>query len=162
MIWDAIEPILTSLTCLGGLYHQSLSAAPYYFRKNAIFVFIATLHSRYVQIIRYIKAWRSYSFVCTFHYIIIIIIQTYRWVLCTQSTCQVNYLEIVSRIMYILSIIFLIILLIFILIISYLLCIMYSVYGTVHFHILIVWEYLYFILSPPLYLKYELFKVISD
>ena len=50
--------------------------------------------------------WRSYLFVCTLHYLIIIIKQTYLMALNTETACQVNSVEWVSKIKSIPSIIF--------------------------------------------------------
>ena len=48
----------------------------------------------------------SYSVACTLHYIIFIITQTYLQVLDFLNACQVYFLECVSKIKFILSIIF--------------------------------------------------------
>ena len=58
------------------------------------------------QILGYIIAWLSYSFVCTLHYLIIIIMQIYLNVMTLENTCQLNSVECVSKIKSILSVIF--------------------------------------------------------
>ena len=60
----------------------------------------------YLQMIGYIVACRSCSFVCRLHHLIIIIMQTYLKALNYQNACQVYDAECVSKIKTILSIIF--------------------------------------------------------
>ena len=59
----------------------------------------------WVQIIGYILSWRSYSFICTLHHLIIIIVQTYLNTLNLQNACQIYFVECVSKIRHILSVI---------------------------------------------------------
>ena len=51
-------------------------------------------------------AWRSYPFVCTLHYLIIILIQAYPKLWNTKDVSQAHYAECVSKIKSILPIIF--------------------------------------------------------
>ena len=60
----------------------------------------------YLQIIGYIVACGSCSFVCWLHHLIIIIMQTYLKALKYKNACQVYATEYVSKIMTILSIFF--------------------------------------------------------
>ena len=71
----------------------------------------------YLQMIGYIMACRSCSFVCWLHHLIIIIMQTYLKALNYQNACQVYAAECVSNIKTILSII------------------VYSIYGAVRFQL---------------------------
>ena len=59
----------------------------------------------WVQIIGYVLSWRSYSFVCTLHHLIIIIVQTYVKTLNLPNACQIYFVECVSKIRHIPSII---------------------------------------------------------
>ena len=59
----------------------------------------------WVQIIGYVLSWRSYWFVCTLHHLIIIIVQTYLNTLSLQNACQKYFIECVSKIRHILSVI---------------------------------------------------------
>ena len=59
----------------------------------------------WLQIIGYILSWRSYSFVCTLHHLIIIIVQTYLKTLNLYNACQIYFVECVIKIMHILSVI---------------------------------------------------------
>ena len=56
----------------------------------------------WVQIFGYVLAYRSYSFVCTAHHLIIIIGQTY---LNFLNACQIYFVECVSKMKHILSVI---------------------------------------------------------
>ena len=47
----------------------------------------------WVQIFGYVLACRSYSFVCTVHYLIIIIVQTYLKTLNLWNACQIYFVE---------------------------------------------------------------------
>ena len=69
----------------------------------------------WVQIIGYFMACRSYSFVCTLHHLIIIIVPTYLWTLNLWNVCQIYFVECVSKIEHILLVIY------------------YSIYGAVCF-----------------------------
>ena len=59
----------------------------------------------WVQIVGYVLACRSYSFVCTLHHIIIIIVQTYLKTLNLLNACQIYFVECVSKIKHITSVI---------------------------------------------------------
>ena len=59
----------------------------------------------WVQIVRYVLACRSYPFVCTLHHFIIITVQTYLNTLIFYSACQIYFVECVSKISHILSVI---------------------------------------------------------
>ena len=54
-------------------------------------------------IIGYVLACRSYSFVCTLHHLIIIMVQTYLKALNLYNACQIYFVECVSKIEHILS-----------------------------------------------------------
>ena len=58
-----------------------------------------------MQIFGYVLACRLYSFVCTVHHLIIVIVQTYRKALNLQNACQIYFVECVSKIKHILSVI---------------------------------------------------------
>ena len=59
----------------------------------------------WVQIFGYAFACRSYSFVCTIHHLIIIIVQIYLKALNLWNACQIYFVECVSKIKYVLSVI---------------------------------------------------------
>ena len=59
----------------------------------------------WVQIFGYVLASRSYSFVCTIHHLIIIIVETYLNALNLWNACQLYFVECVSKIKHILSVI---------------------------------------------------------
>ena len=63
--------------CLRCLLHHILSLIAYTFRKTVILFSILLCSLWWVQIIGYVVACRSYSFVCALHHLIIIIVQTY-------------------------------------------------------------------------------------
>ena len=46
-----------------------------------------------VQVFGYVLACRSYSFVCTVHHLIIIIVQTYLKALNLENACQIDFVE---------------------------------------------------------------------
>ena len=83
------------MICLRCLLHHILSLIIYTFRENREFVFI----------IIFVLVCRSYSFVCTAHHLIIIIVQTYLKALNLQNACQIYFVECVSKIKNILSVI---------------------------------------------------------
>ena len=58
-----------------------------------------------VQIVGYVMACRSYSFVSTLHHLIIIIVQTYLQTLNLWNVCQIYFVECVSKIEHILLVI---------------------------------------------------------
>ena len=62
----------------------------------------------WVQITEYVLSWRSYSFVCTLHHliiIIVIIVQTHLKTLNLKNACQIYFVECVYTIRHILSVI---------------------------------------------------------
>ena len=59
----------------------------------------------WVPIFGYVLACRSYSFVCTVHHLIIIIVQTYLKALNLSNSCQIYFVECLSKIKHILSVI---------------------------------------------------------
>ena len=59
----------------------------------------------WVQIFGYALACRSYSFVCTVHHLIIIIVQINLKALNLWNACQIYFVECVSKIKYVLSVI---------------------------------------------------------
>ena len=58
----------------------------------------------WVQIVGYVLPCRSYSFVCTVHHLIIIIVQNYLKTLNLKNACQIYFVECVNRIKHILSV----------------------------------------------------------
>ena len=70
---------------------------------SSIFVFMWSLW--WVHIFGCVLAYRSYSFVCTIHHLIIIIRQTYLKAFNLWNTCQIYFVECVSKIKHILSVI---------------------------------------------------------
>ena len=54
---------------------------------------------------RTILSWRSYSFVCRLHHLIIIIVQSYLKTLNLWNACQIYFVECVDEIRHILSVI---------------------------------------------------------
>ena len=60
---------------------------------------------RWVEIFGYILACILYLFVCTLHHLIIIIVQTYLKTLNLKNACQIYFVECVSKIKHILSVI---------------------------------------------------------
>ena len=50
-----------------------------------------------VQIVGYVMACRWHSFVCTLHYLIIIIVQTYLYTMNLWNVCQIYFVECVSK-----------------------------------------------------------------
>ena len=59
----------------------------------------------WVQIVRYVLAWRSYSFICILHHLITIIVQTYLKTLNLLNACQIYFVECGIKITHILSVI---------------------------------------------------------
>ena len=58
-----------------------------------------------MHIFGYVLACRSYSFVCTVHHLISIIVQTYLKALNLKNACQIYFVQCVSKIKHILSVI---------------------------------------------------------
>ena len=69
--------IFSVVVCLRCLLHHILSLIAYTFRENREFVFIIIVQFMMSANIRIRLACRSYSFACTVHHLIIIIVQTY-------------------------------------------------------------------------------------
>ena len=65
------------VVCLRCLFHHVLSLIAYTFRENGEFVFIIIVKFMMSANIRILWVCRSYSFICTVHHLIIIIVQTY-------------------------------------------------------------------------------------
>ena len=93
------------VVCLRCLLHHILLLIAYTFRENREFVLLLLCSLWWVQIIGYVLSWRSYSFVCTLHHLIIIIVQTYLKTLNLPNACQIYFVECVSKIRHIPSVI---------------------------------------------------------
>ena len=91
--------------CLRCLLHHILSFIAYTFRESRDFVFIIIVQIMIMQIFGYVLACRSCSFVCTLHHLIIIIVQTYLRTLNLWNACQVYFVECVSKIKPVFSVI---------------------------------------------------------
>ena len=91
------------VVCLRCLLHHILSLIAYTFRENRYFVLIIRLW--WVQIFGYVLACRSWSFACTLHSLTIIIVQTYLRTLDLRNACQIYFVECVSKIKHIFSVI---------------------------------------------------------
>ena len=101
-----------------------------------------------VQIVGYVLACRSYSFVCTVHHLIVIIVQTYLETLNLKNACQIYFVECVSKIKHILSVIH------------------YTICGAVYFSLpisLVMIEriYIYFVSLSSSNRKYELLPIVK-
>ena len=59
----------------------------------------------WVLIFGYVLSCRSYSFVCTVHRLTIIVVQTYLKALNLKNACQINFVECVSKLKHLLSVI---------------------------------------------------------
>ena len=74
--------------------------------KKPWILFSLLLHSlRWVQIVGYVLACRSYSLVCALYHVIFIILQTYLNTLNLSNASQIYFVECVSKIKHILSVI---------------------------------------------------------
>ena len=93
----------TVVVCLRCLLHHILSLIAYTFRENRYFVLIIRLW--WVQIFGDVLACRSWSFACTLHSLTIIIVQTYLRTLDLWNACQIYFVECVSKIKHIFSVI---------------------------------------------------------
>ena len=71
--------------------------------RNLLSLFLCSLW--WVQIVWYVLAWRSYSFICILHHLIIIIVQTYLKTLNLWNACQIYFVVCVSGTRHILSVI---------------------------------------------------------
>ena len=105
----------------------------------------------WVQIVGYVLACRSCSFDCTWHHLIIVILQTYLKTLNLWNACQIYFVECVSKIQHNFSVIY------------------YTIYGAVCFQFTNSpcddWENIHFVLSSSSnrnYMNYyPLFRVRS-
>ena len=94
------------VVCLRCLLHHILSLIAYTFRENLDFVFIINVHFVMSANIGYVLVCWSCSFVCTLHHLIIIIVQTYLKTLnLLKNACQIYFVECVSKIKRIFSVI---------------------------------------------------------
>ena len=100
----------------------------------------------WVQIFGDVLACRSYSFVCTVHHFIIIIVQTYLKALYLKNAYRIYFVECVSKIKHILSVI------------HYIICGAVCVQFT-HFSC-DDWENIYFVLLSSSNRKYELLPIV--
>ena len=142
-----IVTIFSVVVCLRCLLHHILSLIVYTFRENREFVFIIIVQFMIVQIFWYVLACRSYSFVCTVHHLIIIIVQTYPMALKLQNACQKYFVECVSKIKHILSV-----------------NPLYNMWGCMFsdYPFLLWWlrEHIYFVLLSSSNRKYELLPIV--
>ena len=60
---------------------------------------------RWVQMVGYVLAWISYSFICTLHHLMIIVVKTYLKTLNLSNACQIYFVERMIKIRHILSVI---------------------------------------------------------
>ena len=97
--------IFSVVVCLRCLLRHILSLIAYTFRENRDFVFIIIAQFMIGANSRIRLACRSYSFVCTLHHLIIIIVQTYLVTSNLWNACQINFVGWVSKIKHILSVI---------------------------------------------------------
>ena len=99
-----------------------------------------------VQKFGYVLACRSYSFACTLHHLIIIIVQTYLRTLNIRNACQIYFVECVSKIKHIFSVIH------------------YAIHGAVCFQFTHFpcddWENINFVLLSSSNRKYELLSIV--
>ena len=95
------------LPVLAKLFEAYISLNKLFIRPGNLFsLLLCSLW--WVQIFGYVLACRSYSFVCTVHHLIIIIVQTYLKALNLLNlinACQIYFVECVSKIKHILPII---------------------------------------------------------
>ena len=73
--------------------------------KTGILLSLSLCSLWWVHIVGYVLACRSCSVVCTLHHLIIIIVQTYRKTLNLKNACQTYFVECVSKIKHIFSVI---------------------------------------------------------
>ena len=74
-------------------------------RKTGILFSLILCRLWWVQIFGYVLACKSCSFVCTLHHLIIIIVRTYLRTLNLWNACQIYFVECVSKIKHIFSVI---------------------------------------------------------
>ena len=93
--------------CVPEIFATSYSVTYYHIHSgrtgNLFSLFLCSLW--WVQVVWYVLAFRSHSFVCTLHHLIIIIVQIYLKTLNLSSACQIYFVERVSKIKHILSVI---------------------------------------------------------
>ena len=77
----------------------------YILKKNGILFSLLLCSLWRVQIVGYVLVRRSCAFVCTLHHLIIIIVQTYLTTLNLKIACQIYFVECVSKIKHIFSVI---------------------------------------------------------
>ena len=124
----------------------SYSVSCFIYIPRKLFLFQLQLCSLWcVQIMGYIMACRSNSYVCILHNLIIIML-TYFNALDISNVSQIYFVECGSRIKSVLSIVF------------------YAIYGTVFsvypFLLWWLWKYVYFILFSSSNWKYESFTIV--
>ena len=93
------------VVCLRSLLHHIMLLVGYTFRENREFVFIIIVQLMMSANSRIRLGLRSYSFICTLHHLIIIIVQTYLKTLNLKNACQKYFVECVSEVKHILSVI---------------------------------------------------------
>ena len=94
------------VVCLKCLFNHILSLTAYTIRENGILFSLLLFCSLWwVQIVGYVLVCRSCSFVCTLHHLVVIILQTYLKTLNLYNACQIHFVECVSKIKYIFSVI---------------------------------------------------------
>ena len=91
--------------CLRCLLHHILSLIAYTFWENRNLFSLLLCSLWWVQLVWYVLACRSHSFVCTLLLLIIIIVQTYLKTLILKNACQIYLGECVSNIKHVLSVI---------------------------------------------------------
>ena len=91
--------------CLRCLLHHILSLIANTFRETGNLFSLLLCSLWWVQIVGYVLYCRSYSFLGTVHHLIIITVQTYLKTLNLWNACQIYFVECVSKIKQILSVI---------------------------------------------------------
>ena len=114
--------------------------------KTGILFTLLVCRLWWVQIFGYVLACRSCSFVCTLHHTIIIIVQTYLRTLNLWNAWQIYFVECVSKIKHIFSVIH------------------YTIYGSVCFQFTHFpcddWKNIHFVLISSSNRKYELLSIV--
>ena len=95
------------VVCLRCVLHHILSPHLLHIHsgKTGILSSLLLCSLWWVQIVGYVLACRSCSFVCTLHHLIIIIVQTYLKTLNLYNACQMYLVKCVSKIKHIFSVI---------------------------------------------------------
>ena len=93
------------VVCLRCFLQPILLLIAYTFRVNPEFAFIIIVQCMMSANSRIILGSRSYSFVCTLHHIIIIIVQPILKTLILWNACQIYFVECVNKIKHIFSVI---------------------------------------------------------